>query len=68
MRVLLVQQFDDRRVVFLEVLVEDAVLRVGALRDVEDQETAVLRYLAVEVPILVILSLIDQRVLVLGRA
>ena len=66
MRILLVQQLHHWRVRFLEVLVEDPVLRVGPLRDVDDEESSVLAHVAVEAPILMVLTFVNQLVLVLG--
>src|SRR5205085_7920291 len=66
MRILLVQQLHHWRVRFLEVLVKDPVLRVSPLGDVDDEEPSVLAHAAVEAPILMVLSFVNQLVLVLG--
>ena len=60
--ILLVQQLHDRGLRFLKVLVEDSVLRVGALGNVDDEEAAVLAHIAIKIPVLVVLSLVNQRV------
>ena len=61
--VLFVQQLDDLRVRVLQVLVEDSILWVRSLRNVDDEEAPILGDLGAEVPIFVILPLIDQLVL-----
>ena len=66
-RVEIHQQLDDRRVGLLQVLVEDAVFGIGALRGRDDEIMAVIGHGPVEIPILVIGPMINEFVLGLRR-
>ena len=52
-------EFDNWELGFLEIFVEDEVFRVGALADMNDQETAVVRNRAVKSPVGMISALVN---------
>ena len=62
-----VDQLDEGRVGVAQGLVEDAVLVVGPLRHGDDQVRAVVGDAAVELPLLVVGTLVDEDVVLLGR-
>ena len=68
LRIELVQELDDFRVRRAQILIEDAVPRIAALRDIDDEISAVIRDLRLHEPVLVIGPLINEHVLRLRRA
>src|SRR6266513_2062669 len=63
----LAEQFDDFRIWLSKILIKDALLRIGALGNGNDEIVAVVGYLGVEQPVLMIFALVDQRILRLRR-
>src|SRR6185436_20963431 len=57
------QEFDDRRIGFLQAFVENLVLVFGAAPNGDDQVAAVFGHFAAKAPFLLILPLVNQRVL-----
>ena len=66
--VLFVQELDNFRLRVPQVFIEDPVLRVGSLRDRDDEIRSILGDFAIEQPVLVICALVNQRVCALWRA